>query len=73
VNLGTAIQRAHERKDADRRNHLIRLALANGSSYRAIARLLKRSVSTVYFYVGLPVERPDPLTQPVSQFERSKT
>jgi DNA invertase Pin-like site-specific DNA recombinase len=72
VNLGKAIQRAHDRKDLGRRNDLIRVALANGSSYRKIARLLKRSVSTVYSYLDLPVEHPDPLTLPVSTFESER-
>lgn len=70
MNLGEAIQRAQVKKDLVRRNELIRLAIANGSNYRAIARLLKRSVGTAY--LGVTVERVDPLTMPVSAFESER-
>ncbi len=72
MNLGTAIVQTHDRKDFERRNHLIRVALANGSSYRRIARLLRWSVGTVYSYVG-GVERPDPLKRPLSEFDDLST
>lgn len=73
MNLGTAIQRADARGAVSQRNYLICMALENGSSYRDIARLLKRSVSTVWKYAPSVERGRNPLELPVSSFESERS
>lgn len=72
VNLGTAILRAHKKGDESRRNYLIGVALANGASYRQIARLLQKSLHTIWRWAP-EVERRDPLKLPVSTFDSERS
>lgn len=68
MTLGEAILQAQRRGDMDRRNDLIRLAISYGATYRKVARLVGRSVSTV-FTAAYGAERICPLDEPLSVFE----